>query len=354
MEYQIEVETKLNDQVDRLLKELPSFSKKFFYNLRSQNMSQRTRVQYAYDMKRFFDWIKESPAFSNINYKTCTAADILDPLTIDDIQEYMETLEVYYVTGKNGKPKKQLMSPSAKARRISSLRSFYKYYFKIGDIKNDLSNLIDIPKIPDKMKSVLDKKQVSRILKAVKNTEGLTEGELKRKNKTMRRDYAILMLFFGTGIRVSELVGIDWNDIDFYNGSLLVTRKGGDLDQVFFGPEVEEALTEYLDFDRDTLLAGNTEENAFFISMKHQRMGIRSVQEMIDNYAKKAGLAGKVTPHAMRRTFGTNLYEETGDIYLVADALHHSSVETTRKHYARMSEDHKRIAAEKSSTLFNK
>ena len=133
--------------------------------------------------------------------------------------------------------------------------------------------------------------------------------------------------------------------------SRLITRKGGDQDEVFFPEIVEKAIRDYVDNDRDTLLA-DKESSALFISMQHKRMTVRSVQVMIKGYAAKAGLNMKVTPHALRRTFGTNLYEETNDIYLVADALHHSSVETTRKHYANMSKEHKRLAAKKSSTLF--
>ena len=213
---------------------------------------------------------------------------------------------------------------------------------------------MDVPKIPDKNIAVMDKEQVARILAAVKDTEGMSEGELKRHSKIITRDFAIMMLFFGTGIRVSELVGINVSDIDFYNASLLVTRKGGDEDEVYFGDEVEAALSEYLENGRDALLSANVSEQAFFLSMQHKRISVRNVETMIKGYAAKAGLNMKVTPHALRRTFGTNLYEETADIYLVADALHHSSVETTKKHYAKMSKDHKRIAASKSSTLFEK
>ena len=143
------------------------------------------------------------------------------------------------------------------------------------------------------------------------------------------------------------------SDVDFYNASIIVTRKGGDQDEVFFGPEVEEALSDYLNTDRDALLGKNVNEKAFFISTKHNRISVRSVEEMIQGYAKKAGINTKVSPHALRRSFGTYLYDATGDIYLVADALHHSSVETTKKHYARMSKDHKRIAAKESSGLFD-
>ena len=352
MSYQSELYTKINIQANEIINDMPVFAKKFFNHVRDTGMSPRTKLQYAYDMRRFFEYIESSSGFKDINIKTASPSDILDKLTVDDIQEYIDTLEFYTVEGENGKKETRLSSPSIKARRVSSLRSFYRYYFKIGDITNNLADLMDVPKIPDKKIVVMDKEQVSRILAAVKDTEGLNEKELKRHNKIIKRDFAIMMVFLGTGIRVSELVGIDYEDVDFYMDSILVTRKGGDEDEVYFGEEVEQALLEYCHEDRDMLLAGNTKENALFLSMQHKRISVRAVELMIKAYAQKAGLNMKLTPHALRRTFGTNLYNETGDIYLVADALHHSSVETTKKHYAQMSKDHKRIAAKKSSTLF--
>ena len=352
-EYQNDLQLSLDKKVRTIVNELPDFMSKFFKDLKTKGMSERTRLEYAYDMKRFMAFVSCQAGFKDINLNACKASDILDVLTFDDIQEYLDTLNTHIHIDKNGNAKEILNSPSSKARKISSLRSLYKFYFRIGEINHNLSDLMDLPKIPDNNIVVMDKEQVSRILNAVSDTTNMSNGEIIRHNKIIKRDYAIMMLFFGTGIRVSELVGIDLDDIDFYNASLIITRKGGDQDEVYFPSIVEEAITDYVNSDRDNLLNG-ADSPALFISMQHKRMTVRSVQLMIKGYATKAGLNMKVTPHALRRTFGTNLYEETNDIYLVADALHHSSVETTRKHYANMSKEHKRIAANKSSTLFEK
>ena len=352
-EYQNDLQLSLDKKVRTIVNELPDFMSKFFKDLKTKGMSERTRLEYAYDMKRFMAFVSCQAGFKDVNLNACKASDILDVLTFDDIQEYLDTLNTHIHIDKNGNAKEVLNSPSSKARKISSLRSLYKFYFRIGEINHNLSDLMDLPKIPDNNIVVMDKEQVSRILNAVSDTTNMANGEIIRHNKIIKRDYAIMMLFFGTGIRVSELVGIDLDDIDFYNASLIITRKGGDQDEVYFPSIVEEAITDYVNSDRDNLLNG-ADSPALFISMQHKRMTVRSVQLMIKGYATKAGLNMKVTPHALRRTFGTNLYEETNDIYLVADALHHSSVETTRKHYANMSKEHKRIAANKSSTLFEK
>lgn len=353
MPYQDELKLQLDEKTTAVVHTLPDFCKKYFNSLKASGMSPRTRLQYAYDMKRFFDYLAGLSCFEHADLHLSTASDVLDPLTIEDIQEYFETLETYETVNAFGETETKLSSPAARARKVSSLRSFFKYYFRIGEIKNNLSDLMDVPKIPDKAIAVMTKDSVERILAAVAAPEGLSPGEKKRHNKIQARDYAILMTFFGTGLRVSELVGTDVKDVDFIENSIRVVRKGGDEDLVYFGPEVRDALEDYLVSARATLLAGEAEP-ALFLSMQHRRMNVRSVELMIKGYAEKAGLNRKVTPHTLRRTFGTNLYEETGDIYLVADALHHASVETTKRHYARMSKDHKKIAAEKSSTLFEK
>lgn len=351
MSYHDDLKIQIDFQANDIIKELPDFSKKFFNHIKDQGMSARTKLQYAYDMKRFFNYLSESAGFKGKNIKTMGASEVLDLLTIDDIQEYISSLDYYEVLDKHGNPKVKLASPSTKARRISSLRSFYRYYFRIGEIKNNLSDLMDIPKVPDKNVLIMKQEHVARLLAAVSDETGMTDGEIKRHSKIIKRDFAIMMVLLGTGIRNSELVGLDIDDVDFYEGSLIVTRKGGDQDAVYFGSEVEEALVDYIECDRPALLAG-ADEPALFVSMQHKRISPRSVEVLMKKYADKAGLNMKVTPHTCRRSFGTNLYEETGDIYLVADALAHTSVETTKKHYAKMSKDHKRIAARKSSSLF--
>ena len=350
-QYQNDLQLSIDEKVNEIVKQLPDFASKFFKDLKTKGMSERTRLEYAYDMKRFFDFISNQSGFKNVSLNGLKAADVLDVLTYDDIQEYLDTLNTHTVIDRYGNQKEVLSSPSSRARKISSLRSFYRFYFRTGEIKNNLSDLMDLPKIPDKNIVTMDKSQVQRILAAVSDTAGMSDGEIIRHNKIIKRDYAIMMLFFGTGIRVSELVGIDLSDIDFYNASLLITRKGGDEDEVYFGSEVQRALEDYVSAERETLLAGK-EDPALFISMQHRRMTVRSVQLMIKGYAEKAGLNMKVTPHALRRTFASQVYASSNDIYLVAEALHHSSVETTRKHYAKMNKERKRDAASAVSELF--
>lgn len=345
--YSDEVEAINENKIRDILKnDLPDFARKYFSSI-SNTRSARTRLEYAYDMRAFFDWMQNSAGFRDIDLKT-QPASILDRMTIDDFQEYLETLKVR----KTASGSSASTSLSTRARKIISLRSFITYYYRIGEIKTDFAVFIEVPKVNETPIVTMDRNEVARYLAAIKNTDGMNSNELLRHEKTYLRDVAIAMTLFGTGIRVSELVGLDRKDLDFYQAKLIVRRKGGDIDEVYFGPLVQAALEDYVNEGRPAL-APPPGENALFLSMHHKRLTVSSVQKMVKKYAGRAGIADKkITPHKFRKTFGTNLYEETGDIYLVADALHHSSVETTRKHYAKMSEDHKRIAAKKSETLF--
>ena len=343
-EYQNNLQIDLNLKTQEVVKELPDFMSKFFKDLKTKGMSERTRLEYAHDMKRFFEFVSEQAGFKDKDLNSMKASDVFDVLTFDDIQEYLDTLNFKMVKNDEGKYVEDNAKATTKSRRISSLRSVYNFYYKIGEIKNNMANLLDLPKLPKNTITVLDKGQIDRILEAVTDTSEMKDGEIKRHSKIMKRDYAIMMLFFGTGIRVSELVGIDLSDIDFYNASIIITRKGGDHDTVFFPESVEFALKDYIENDRDTLLANN-DSPALFISMHHKRMTVRSVQLAVENYAKKAEINLGITPHVLRKTFGTSLYKETGDIYLTSSALNHKSINTTVKFYTKMEDEHRRKAA---------
>ena len=188
--------------------------------------------------------------------------------------------------------------------------------------------------------------EMHRMLEQAATGEELTPRQQAWHKLTVKRDYALLSLFLGTGVRVSECVGLNINDIDLENNAFLVTRKGGNQVVLYFPPEVAEALAEYL-MEREKVEALPGHEDAFFLSMQKRRITQRAVQNLVKKYAAIAApLKPRISPHKLRSTFATNLYNKTGDIYLVADVLGHSSVDTTRKHYADMTDARRRMAAE--------
>ena len=116
---------------------------------------------------------------------------------------------------------------------------------------------------------------------------------------------------------------------------------------VYFGNEVADALEQYMEGSRKLVIPKEGHEDALFYSMQRRRIGVQAVQNLVKKYAKEVTPLKKITPHKLRSTYGTALYQETDDIYLVAEVLGHSDVNTTRKHYAAMSDTRRRQAAGK-------
>ena len=229
---------------------------------------------------------------------------------------------------------------------MSALRSFYGYYFKRQIISKNPTLLVEMPKMHEKAIIRLDTDEIAMLLDYVDHGGNDLTGQRKAYfEKTKNRDLAILTLLLGTGIRVSECVGLDLQDIDFKNNGITVTRKGGNQMVVYFGEEVENALKTYLYTTRKQTVPLSGHENALFLSTQRKRMGVQAVENMVKKYAREVTPNKKITPHKLRSTYGTALYKETGDIYLVADVLGHKDVNTTKKHYAAIDEDRRRQAA---------
>ena len=231
-------------------------------------------------------------------------------------------------------------------RKISSLKSFYNYYYRNERLQNNPAALIQLPKLHEKEIIRLDVDEVALLLDEVEKGESLTVKQKAYHEKTKVRDLALLTLLLGTGIRVSECVGLDLNDIDFKNGGIRIHRKGGKEVTVYFGSEVEDALLDYLE-ERNQMVAEEGSENALFLSMQKKRIAVRSVENLVKKYSRLVTPLKKITPHKLRSTYGTSLYKETGDIYLVADVLGHSDVNTTKKHYAALEDERRRSARNK-------
>lgn len=301
-----------------------------------------TRYAYVCDLKLFFGFLtSELHKFADKTTATLEPEDLAE-VTSRDISMYLDYLGFYI------KDDSEISNADlGKMRKLSSLRSFYKYLYKNGYIDADPAALVDMPKRHQKPIIRLEIDEVARMLDLVESGEKMTERQKKYNEHVKRRDLAILTLFLGTGIRVSELVGINIDDLDFSINGFLVTRKGGNQAILYFPDEVAGVLQDYLKLRRE-MTPQPGDEDALFLSLQNRRISIRAVQNMVKKYATQAApLKKHLSPHKLRSTFGTNLYHETGDIYLVADVLGHSDVNTTRRHYAAMSDDRRRMAAQK-------
>ncbi len=325
--------------------QLPEFCEEFFVGIEPTTTT-LTRLNYAYDLRIFFDYLlKNVRAFRGYKSVYDFVVSDLDKVTLLNLESYLEYLTLYTFDGKE-----YSNNEKGKARKISTVRTFFKYFFNHDRIQVNIAAKLTMPKLHEKDIIRLEHREVERILDAAETGAGMSEHQQKIQRNTRVRDVAILTLLLGTGIRVSECVGLNLTDIDFETNAFTVTRKGGNRAILYFGEEVRRALLEYIDTERKNLVdrcekLRVEDKDALFLSLQVNRISVRAVENLVKKYALEVAPLKRISPHKLRSTFGTNLYRATGDIYMVADVLGHRDVNTTKKHYAAIEEDHRKIAA---------
>lgn len=332
--YHEDVKIKNALKLRELEEKLPDFCTTFFRGINSK-VGTRTQIGYAYDLLIFFRYIAGEKPVKSLKL------NVLDEITKFDIENYLDYLSYY--DGEDGII--HTNDERGKARKLSAVKGIFNYFYESEKIKENPASIVHGPKIHDKNIIKLDPNEVAILLDLVENGSDKESNHQKAYHtKTMPRDLCILTLLLGTGMRVSECVGINLKDIDFDNGKIKIVRKGGNESNIYFGDEVEDALLYYLDF-RKRIIPNEGSEDALFLSMQNKRITVRAVEKLVKKYASYVTTLKKITPHKLRSTYGTTLYQESGDIYLVASVLGHKDVNTTKKHYASMDEDTKRKAA---------
>lgn len=323
----------------QILQELPDFVTDFFVGI-EQSTSPLTRLNYAYDIRLFLEYLNnEVHLFGKKILKNITLGDI-DLIKVVHIERYLSYVSSYIDPDTN---KSIQNGEYSKARKLSSIKSFFKYLYNRDLIRENVSSKVLVPKLHDKPIIRLESDEVVRLLETAEDGASLAGRQKAYHRHTKTRDVAILTLMLGTGIRVSECVGLNWDDVDFEINGIKITRKGGNQEIVYFGDEVRRALMDYM---RDRLEKESIKiEPALFLSMQEKRINVRTVQLLVKKYASLTTPLKKITPHKLRSTYGTSLYRETNDIYIVADVLGHKDVNTTKKHYAAVSDEIRRNAA---------
>lgn len=322
------------EKLRAVLLTLPRFCLDFFRGIETRT-SLLTRINYAYDLRLFFGFL-ESELGRDISHMS---AKDLQSIDINDFERFLEYLTLYYkdddTVVENGE--------KGLARKLSSVRSLYKYYYKKGVISANVTTKLETPKIHEKPIVRLENDEALSLLNIIESGTGLTPSQLKFHGKTKIRDLAIFTLFLTTGIRISELCALDVSDFDFKSCAFKVLRKGGNEVMLYFGDETKEALLRYIDERKES--ASFSQDSPMFLSIQGSRLSVRALQQLVKKYAGLAVPLKNISPHKLRSTYGTMLYEETGDIYLVADVLGHKDVNTTRKHYAAIDEQRRRSAS---------
>ena len=321
-----------------ILSTLPYFCNEFFRGIENQT-SALTRLGYAQDLKTFFIFLtSEIDEFINIKIKDITLED-LTKLNSTHIEIYLDYLSSYYQNEKN-----LSNGEKGKARKLAVIKSFLKYFYKKDKLPSNIASKVDSPKIHDKEIIRLEVDEVVKLLNSAENPQTLTKRQQSYNKITQKRDTALLSLLLGTGIRVSECVGLNVEDLDFNINGFRVTRKGGNETVLYFSDEVAKSLIQYLQ-ERKENKNIPPEEKALFLSLQNKRITVRAVEKLVKKYSEDSVPLKHITPHKLRSTYGTNLYRQTNDIYIVADVLGHKDVNTTRKHYAAISEDSRRNIA---------
>ncbi len=325
-------------KLNEMLGELPPFCSIFFIGIQDTT-TPLTRINYAGDLKTFFNYL--------VNFETKFYNRPIDSISIGDIDEIdVQTIERYmsYISFYDHDDGKTFSnSERGKLRKLSTLRAFFKYFFNKDMLRANVASKVSSPKLHEKPIIRLEDEETTELMYTAKTLSGFSNRQQKYNEKFKARDNAILSLFLTTGIRVSECVGLNVDDINFTLNSFRVTRKGGNQVILYFGEETADILKEYLKF-RDTLPIPK-EERALFISSQNKRMMVRNMEYLVKKYSRQATPLKHITPHKLRSTYGTNLYKQTKDIYIVAEVLGHKDVNTTKKHYAAISDDIRKSVA---------
>ena len=339
--------TKLKTEI---LPFLPSFCEDFFIGI-GMNTTVLTRYNYATDLRIFFYYLTSDEGV--LFGKLVNEIDLKDMNGIKsrDIERFLAFLDGYV------SPINQIYqhdSNSAKARKFCSVRALFRYLYVNELIDQNVTLRVSMPKIREKAIIHLDNNEVADVFDclSVENSFGETRQNTYNQNNTKIRDTAIITLLLNTGIRVSECVGLNVKDINFNNRSFLVTRKGGKQSILYFNDEVEVSLRDYLAFREETIKNKHIDPlslDALFLSTQMKRISVRAVEVMVKKYVGQTNCLKKITPHKLRSTYGTALYKETKDIYVVAEVLGHKDINTTKKHYAAISDDIIRSASNKVS-----
>ncbi len=323
-------------KIGSYLADLPEYCYDFFTGM-ELSTSSLTRLNYAMDLSIFYDHI--SRYVLNKDKADITLKD-LDSLEARHIESYLSYLSYYTVGDKVFRN-----TENGKARKLASIRSFFRYLFNHDLISKNVVSKVPTPKLHTKGIVRLEGDEVEKFLDAVWEPSTFSARQRNYNKNTKVRDNAIVTLFLGTGIRVSELVGLNVEDFDFQQNAFKVTRKAGNQTILYYPNDVKYALMEWLSL-RETLPI-NQNEKAMFLSLQNRRICTRAVENIVRKFAYESTPLKKITPHKLRSTFGTNLYRETNDIYIVADILGHKDVNTTKKHYAAISDDLRRNVAKK-------
>ncbi len=331
--YRAEQDDLLDEKTFALCAELPPYVAAYLSS-RKGNSTAKTRLSYVYDLRHFLTWLRDSdPAFIDLKVSELRIEHLrqVKGRDIDDYVAYLWSTGNHY---------------AGVHRKFCALNAFFSYLIRKDYLdanpldkaeritKDTHAKGVHVIKLqPREIPTLLDTVEATGNKTAATAKDGLSNRQLAYLAKNRVRDLAILTLLIGTGIRVSECVGLNISDLDLENCVMEVDRKGEKRQRLALSDEVIEAMEDYLIQRRHITPATEADRDALFLSMQRKRMCVQAVEKMVHKYTTLIGTKEHITPHKLRKTYGTELYNETGDIFLVAQALGHSDVNTTKQYY---------------------
>lgn len=320
MEGRKENEEKVLKRIKETLVVAPKYIKEYYYTLNDKSYTTKyVYLNYVLDFLNFLDFelglnIRDVRCFRQV--KTST------------INRYIAQLD-----GKE----------SIKASRLYGIKNFFNYLISDEYLENNPCDRASIPRDKEEHKIIsLTKEEIETVKNNVLTYCGKINARPSQK-QWIKRDYAIVMVGLSLGLRVTSLAEINLEDIDFQNKEIKVVEKGNKIRLVKFGTQIEEILLDWINERKYILVDSGKKNSALFISNQIKRINVRSIEKMITKYTYN--IDKHITPHKLRSTCATTLYNATGDIYLTADRLGHSNISNTRR-YAQISEERKQKAVD--------
>lgn len=317
MSGRFEKEQQVEKLVLKKLDSMPAVLNEYYYSLIGSGKSYRTAKEYIYNVIKFIKFTFGEECDDDFYLK----------VTSSHINKYIASLRTKNISGKTSRT-----SDSHKTINWSSLNSFFQFLIPDYISTNPVTNT-QRPKMKDNPHvTYLTEEEIAKILNNV---------EKKSNDKIRNRNLCLFKLGFATGLRISAIVQIDIDDLNLNKNQIRVTEKGDHDYYVMIGSNLKKQILLWLE-DRDRYFK-NANTSALFVSQEGNRLSEHTVKGLMERYTE--GMTDKhVTPHVMRHSCATNLYEKTGDIYLCAKQLNHKNVSTTQR-YAELSKEMQKKAS---------
>lgn len=268
-----------------------------------RNASQHTLRAYTHELKRFAQWLGHEATWSGVDHVR--------------IRAYLAHLY------------EQRLSKTSVARALAAIRSLFKFLAREGLVEQNPAALVATPRLPKKLPRVPTIEEINTVL----------DGGMPEHASFPERDRLILEMLYGCGIRNSELVGIQLDDVHWSNQAVLVKGKGKKQRLVPFGENVALALAEYLKKRQDLLAKAKKPTRALLVNRRGGVLTPRSVGRIVKAIATAKGLSADVHPHTLRHAFGTHMLEEGADLRAIQELLGHERLSTTQR-YTQLSMKH--------------